>query len=118
MSMQECIQEMKSIRQEFDTMRKRNKTLRSRYITLEHQVIAMLNDEKQPGVKFNDQAITINNKEKKLFNPRKKQVSDILSILENNGVRDAKEVFNQIENSKVKERLSDMSLKFTTLKKK
>lgn len=116
--MEKFIEEMKNIRKELDTIRGRTRTLKSRYIVLERQVINMLNEEKLPGVKYNDHAITINDKEKKLMVSKKNQRENITRILETNGVSNPKEVYSQIENSKVRERLHDVSLKFNKLKNK
>jgi hypothetical protein len=82
MSLSDYLNEMKTIQQELDVMRNRSKNLKTRFVYLEKQVINILNEEKQLGVKYNDQAITINNKERKLFIPKKKQEETAIRILE------------------------------------
>lgn len=115
--MNQFINELKAIDTELVSLRKNAKRLKDRRFELEKQIIAILNEQKQPGVKFNNEAIVIKDKEKKLMNPKKQQEKDILDILYKNGVDDPESTYRQIENSKVRERFKDVSLKFTKLKK-
>lgn len=99
-SIQSEVQELKNINLEIKRLQIETKKLRKRAVELEKNIITYLNEKEQPGVKYQNTAIVVENKAKKVRKSKKEIENDTLRILEENGVYNAKEVLAKISKTK------------------
>ena len=100
MSIQHDVQELKNINIEIQRHRKEMTKLRKRATEIEKNIIGYLNEKEQPGVKYQQTAIIIENKTKRIGKKQKEVDDDSIRILEQNGISNAKDVLNQLLESR------------------
>ena len=117
MNIQEQIRELKSINIEIKRLCKTTTDLRRKSKQLEKNIIEYLNHKEQPGVKFQDTAIILENKTKREV--KKKQIveEDLLDILKNNGVSNPKDVLKEIIEARKGIEISMQKIKIQQIKK-
>ena len=81
-------------------------------------IIDYLNHKEQPGVKFQDTAIILENKTKREVKNKKIVEKDLLDILENNGVSNAQDVLKDIINARKGTEISMQKIKIHPIKNK
>ena len=99
-SIQASVKELKEINIEIKRLRTETSKLRKRATEIEKNIITYLNEKEQPGVKYQNTAIILENKPKRVAKSKKEVENDSLKILENCGIHNAKEVLNQILESR------------------
>ena len=117
MNIQEQIRELKSINIEIKRLCKITTDLRRKAKQHEKNIIEYLNHKEQPGVKFQDTAIILENKTKREV--KKKQIveENLLDILRNNGVSNPKDVLIEIIEARKGTEISMQKIKIQQIKK-
>ena len=118
MSIQEQIRELKNINIEIKRLTKSESNLRKKAKEIEKNIIDYLNHKEQPGVKFQDTAIILENKTKREVKNKKIVEKDLLDILENNGVSNAQDVLKDIINARKGTEISMQKIKIHPIKNK
>ena len=90
------MKELKDINTEIKNIAIKLKLLRERKKELEEDIIEYLNRTGQPGIKYEDLIVLAG--EKKCRDKKKKEEKelDVLTILEQEGIRDSRTVYNHI----------------------
>ena len=115
MSIKNDILELNQINAEIKRLYTETRVLRKRSKNIEERILEYLKTKDQPGLKYNNTAIIVENKDRVI--PKKKSDSehDIIQVLRNNGVDDPVSVFKQITEAKKGETVEKRKLKFTKL---
>jgi hypothetical protein len=116
MSLQEYLNEIKSINTELLLIRKTKSNLIAKYKDLQKKVVKILEEEKQPGVKYKDNVILL--KEKKTYKHKSKieKQNDAMSVLSKYGIREPQKLLSELDNAKHGQEIVQNSLKI--IKKK
>jgi hypothetical protein len=91
------IEELKRINTEINRNMEIVRKLRKRKSEIESRVTDYLNEKDIPGVKHNGDIITVEKKEKTITKSKKGKDAKIMELLENSGVKDAKEIIEKIK---------------------
>ena len=100
MSIQAYVSELQNLNIELKRIRQTSTDLRKKIKNVESNIMEYLKEKQQPGVKYHDTAIIIENKSKRITKPSKDKEYDSLRVLEEYGIRDAKNVLEQILESR------------------
>ena len=95
-AIQNYINELKSLNIELKRLNKAAHLIRQRMKEVEKNVIEYLKEKEQPGVKYQDMAIVIENKTKRINKSKKDIEEDSLKVLEEYGISNPKEVLDEI----------------------
>jgi ABC-type uncharacterized transport system fused permease/ATPase subunit len=117
-AIQNYISELKSLYTELKRLNKAAHLIRQRIKDVEKNVIEYLKEKEQPGVKYQDMAIIIENKTKRVNKSKKDIEEDSLKILEENGINNAKEVLDEIIRARKGEEIDNEKIKIKNIKKK
>lgn len=96
MSIRSYVDELNSIKNEINRNNETNKKLRVRKKDLEFKITDYLQNKDQTGLKYNGQAIILENKEKRTIKKKKEKETDVISLLENLGLKHPENVYKQI----------------------
>ncbi len=96
MSIQSDVKELKEINVEIKRIREQMSKLKKRGIVLEKNIIQYLNEKETPGLKYQNTAIIIENKKKRIAKSKKEIEAESIEILASQGIVNAKEVLNKI----------------------
>ena len=99
-SIQSYVQELKEVNTEIKRLQDTIKLMKQRSADLEKQVISYLNEKEQPGVKYKNTAIIIENKPKRLGKTKKDIESESIRILQESGIANPREVLERITKSR------------------
>ena len=116
-TIQTSINELTSLNTELKRLNKTAYIVRQRIKEVEKNVLEYLKEKDQPGVKYQDKAIVVENKTKSLKKPKKEIEEDSLRILEDYGISNPKEVLNEILRARKGDEIENQKLKIKTLKR-
>lgn len=117
-AIQNYINELKSLNIELKRLNKAAYLIRQRIKEVEKNVMEYLKEKEQPGVKYQDMAIVIENKTKRVNKSKKDIEEDSLRVLEEYGISNPKEVLNDILNARKGEEIENSKIKIKNIKKK
>jgi len=115
MSIKNDIVELDQINTEIKRLYTEMRVLRKRAKNIEDRILIYLKEKDQPGLKYNNTAVVVENKDRAL--PKKKSESehDIIRVLRDNGVDDPLSVYKQINEAKKGEIVEKQKLRFKKL---
>jgi len=93
------------------------KKLRSRVKTLEDILTKYLNEKNETGLKYQGQAIILENKEKNLPKKKKEKVNDVILFFKELGIQDADKAYTKLEQLQKGQTIEISKLKFQKLNK-
>jgi len=115
MSIKQQVNEINTLNLEIKRNNMRNKQLRTRVKQLEHEIMSYLKSKDQSGVKYNGQAIILEQTEKRPPKKKKDREQDIVEWLRNMGISDPDHAFAQLQNIQRGEPQEVNKLKFKKL---
>jgi predicted transcriptional regulator len=116
-SIQSNVQELKEINLEIKRLQTQTKNLKKRATEIEKYIISYLNEKEQPGLKYQNTAIVLENKAQKIRKSKKDTENDTIRILEESGVSNAKEVLKKIADSKNTNKTNMQKIKLQSITK-
>jgi hypothetical protein len=116
MSILDYVNELKNVNIEIKRLNQQATKLRKRAKEVEQNIIEFLKEKNQPGVKFQDTAIVVENKSKWVRKGKKDIEEDSLKILEDNGIDDPKYVLEKILMARKGEELEQSKIKIKKIK--
>ena len=114
-SIQNNVQELKNINTEIKRLQIETKKLKKRAQDIEKNILSYLNEKEQPGLKYQNTAIIIENKAKRIIRSKKDVDSNAIKILEENGVYNAREILNKIKESRKGDEVQMQKVKLQNL---
>lgn len=96
MSLKASLQELDRIDVEIKRLTTTLKKLRKQKKTVEGNVLSFLQEQNQPGVKYNNNAIVIEKKETKKRKKKDEKHNDIMNVLVTYGVHNPEEAYKKI----------------------
>jgi len=114
-SIQNNVKELKDINTEIKRLQIETKRLKKRAQDIEKNILSYLNEKEQPGLKYQNTAIIIENKAKRVGRSKKDADSNAIRILEESGVHNAREIFNKIKESGKGEQVQMQKVKLQTI---
>ena len=96
MSIQAYVTELENLNIESKRLKNCLLELRKKIKIVENNIMLYLQEKQQPGVKYHNTAIIIENKSKRTVKPKKDKEDDALRILEEYGIKDSRNVLEQI----------------------
>ena len=111
------VSELQNLNIELKRIKKTSSELRKKIKIVESNIMEYLKEKQQPGVKYHDTAIVIENKSKRTSKPKKDKEEDALRILEEYGIRDSKNVLEQILDARKGDEIEINKLKIKKIKK-
>jgi hypothetical protein len=98
------MKELKGINNELERINKSTKGLRDRKKKIETYILDYLENNDQPGIKYEDLIVLRHQKKKRLPKAKEEKKEDVIRILEDNGIENSIQVYNDIlENMKGEE---------------
>lgn len=94
------VKEYREINLEIKRLKTAISELKKRSTVLEKNIITYLNEKETPGLKYQNTAIIIENKEKRITKGKKESESDAIKILESQGIANPKEVLQQLADAR------------------
>lgn len=110
-SIQNNVQELKDINNEIKRLQIETKKLKKRAQDIEKNILSYLNEKEQPGLKYQNTAIIIENKAKRVTKPKKDIDANAVKILEEVGVFNAREILSKIAESRKGEQIQMQKVK-------
>jgi hypothetical protein len=117
MSIQAYVSELQNLNIELKRLKQTSSELRKKIKIVENNIMEYLQEKQQPGVKYHDTAIIIENKSKRTSKPKKDKEEDALRILEQYGIKDSKNLLEQILEAGKGEEVEINKLKIKKIKK-
>ena len=117
MSIKQQISEMESLNLEIQNNNKRNAILRKRKKEIELEITKYLSSKGQDGLKYNGQAILVENKEKRTTKGKKQKNEDVISLLKNRGIDNPTELYESIQNAQKNSPIQYQGIKIKKLVK-
>lgn len=117
MSIKKYIDELEQINIEIKRNFNRNKLLRKRSKELEKNIAEYLVSKNQPGIKYKDKAILLDNKPKIKRKTKKERENDAISYLKELGISTPKEVYLSLQNVQKGHPIDENTIKFKSIKK-
>tara|TARA_Y100000389_G_C17311712_1_gene438325 strand:- start:274 stop:705 length:432 start_codon:yes stop_codon:yes gene_type:complete len=112
MSLKGCVKELNQLKLEINRNNAVNKKLRIRAKELEQSIKEYLQQKNQNGLKYNGQAIIVENKEKRTTKSKKEKYDSTISFLQSIGVSNPEEAYLQLEDLKKGDAIEQTTLKF------
>lgn len=113
---QSNVQELRNINIEIKNLQARIKQLRNRSTAIEKDILTYLNEKEQPGVKFQNTAIIIENKAKSIKKNNKDVEKLQVELLRDSGVSNAEEVLKKMSEIKKGDAIQMQKLKIQNFK--
>lgn len=113
---QSNVKELREINVEIKNLQTKIKQLKARSVAIEKDILTYLNEKEQPGVKFQNTAIIIENKEKSIKKSSKDVEKEQIEFLKNSGVSNAEEVLKKISEIKKGDAIQMQKLKIQNFK--
>jgi hypothetical protein len=117
-AIQNYINELKSLNVELKRLNKGAHLIRQRIKEIEKNILEYLKEKEQPGVKYQDMAIIIENKTKRINKSKKDIEEDSIKILEEYGLSNPKEVLEEILRARKGEEIENEKIKIKSINKK
>jgi hypothetical protein len=111
MSIKAYVDELTMINTEIKRNNANNKKLRDRLKELENNITSYLKTKEQAGLKYNGNAILIENKELRPVKKKKEIYDETISILERLGIDNPVEAYNKLQDVKRGEIIEKTKLK-------
>ena len=118
MSIQSDVKELNDINMEIKRLNYRARQLRQRKKFLEENIAEFLKSKDQPGVKYHNTAIILENKEKRGYKKEKDKDVDALEVLRKHGIKYPEEVLGDLLEARKGEKIETSKLKIQKIKKK
>jgi hypothetical protein len=115
-SIQSYVSELKNLNIELKRVNKNAFDIRKKIKEVEKNIIEYLREKEQPGVKYQDMAIIVENKTKRANKKKKDIEEDSIRILEENGIRDPKNVLDKILDARKGDEVENKKIKIKKLK--
>jgi len=115
-SIQSYVNDLKNLNIELKRLNKNALEIRKKIKEAERNIIDYLREKEQPGVKYQDMAIIIENKTKRVSKKKKDIEEDSIRVLENVGISNAKSVLDKILDARKGEEIEDKKIKIKKLK--
>lgn len=112
MLIQTYINELEQLKKEIKNNNIRNSMLRKRIKELEMNITSYLTEKGQPGLKYGNNAIILENKEKRLAKNKKEKETDIISLLNELGVQDPVKAYTKIQEAQKGMKIDHTKIKF------
>jgi hypothetical protein len=96
MSISSNVRELGNVKAEIKRLSSTLKLLRQKSKEIEHEIIHYLEAKKQPGVKFQGQAIVMEQISKRLSKKKSDRESASILVLQDHGIHDAERVLNEL----------------------
>ena len=112
MSLKGYVEELNQLKLEINRNNAINKKLRTRAKELEQTIKDYLQEKNQNGLKYNGQAILVENIEKRPNKSNKEKYEATISFLSSIGVSNPEEAYTQLEELKKGEAIEKTTLKF------
>lgn len=117
MSIQSYFNQLKSLQAESKRLNLLSRKVRSEIIETKKAIAEYLRQKDQPGVKYQGEAIILENKPKRVYKPKKNKDEDAIRILEKYGISNAKEALEEILDSRRGEEIEVEEVKIKRLDK-
>lgn len=115
MSLKGYVDELNQLKTEISRNNAINKKLRERCNNLQQLIKEYLQEKNQSGLKYNGQAILVENKEKRANKSKKEKEAAAINFLYSIGVSNAEEAYQQLEDAKKGDSMEETILKFKKL---
>ncbi len=96
MSIQRDLDELYSLNIEIQRLQQTIREYRKQKSTIEQRVIGFLKNQETHGVRYNDQAVLLENKELRNKKKKTEKISDIASVLQRHGIQKSDKLLNDI----------------------
>jgi len=96
MSIQGYVNELKNLKIELKRLNKISAQIRKQIKNAEDNIILYLTEKQQPGVKYHNDKIILQNTTKRNYKKKKDKEEDAINILKQKGISNPEEVLNQI----------------------
>lgn len=116
MSIQNYIDELKNLNIELKRLNKASAIIRKNIKESEKNIIEYLNEKDQPGVKYQDFAIVLENSQKRVTKKKKDIEEDSIRVLEEYGLSNPKSVLEKILEARKGEEIDSQKIKIKKLK--
>ena len=116
MNIQASVNELQNLNIELKRIKNNASDLRKKIKIVETNIMEYLKEKQQPGVKYQNTAILIENKSKRTSKPKKDREEDALRILEECGISDSKNILDQILDARKGEEVEINKLKIKKIK--
>lgn len=117
MSIQSYFNQLKSLQAESKRLNQLNKKVRKEINETKKTIAEYLRSKDQPGVKYQGEAIILQNKPKRVYKPKKDKDEDAIRILEKYGISNPKEALEEILDSRRGEEVEIEEIKIKRLDK-
>lgn len=111
------ISELKLLNMEIKRLNDQKKTLQKKADEAKKNIALYLQDKEQNGVKYNDVAVVLENKDRRMGKSNKEKDSDAIRVLQDFGVRDPHAALDRLLESRRGEKVSQYSVKLTSIEK-
>ena len=115
-SIQSYVNKLRDLNIELKRLNKNSCDIRKQIKVVEKNILEYLNEKDQPGVKYKDIAIIIENKTKRTGKSKQKKEEDSLRILEEYGISDCKNVLKQIQDAQRGDEVENKYIKIKQIK--
>ena len=109
------VDELEQIQAEIKRNNSRNSMLRQRSKELETNITEYLSQKGQHGIKYNGRAIIMEQKEKRPVKKKKEKEADIISFLEELGVKDPSHAYTRLQDVQRSDPVEENKIKFKKL---
>jgi hypothetical protein len=106
-TIQSNVNEIKEINLEIKLLQEKIKNLKKRSTELERDILQYLNEKEQPGVKYQNTAIVIENRQKNVMKKKKDANNEMLKFIAEHGISKPEEFLKHLNNIK-KENVIEM----------
>ncbi len=113
---QSYVNQLRELNIELKRVSKSASDIRKQIKVVEKNILEYLNEKDQPGVKYKDIAIVVENKTKRTGKSKKEKEEDSLRILEEYGISDAKNVLKQLQDAQKGEEVENKKIKIKQIK--
>lgn len=117
-SIKSYITELKSINTEIKRHQDAMKVLKKKADEAKKNIASYLQEKEQEGVKYNDVAVVLENKEKRTGKKVKDRDTDAIKVLEDYGIRDAETALTRILEARRGEKIAHTDIKIQKIKTK
>ena len=110
------IQELEGLKNEIKRNNLRNRELNKRVKIIEESIKNFLTSKQQSGIKYNDVAIVMENKERKTTKKKQELENDIMRVLSSLGIQDTRTAYEVLEAARKNDNIQESKLKFKKIK--
>lgn len=115
-TIQSNVNEIKEINLEIKQLQQKIKTLKKRSDELERDILQYLNEKDQPGVKYQNTAIVIENKQKNVLKKKKEANLEQLRFIAEQGISNPENFLKHLNNIKKENTVEMQKIKIQNYK--